>query len=211
MFGAICAGRGVQTELQQVDSNKYMLQIEDGAKVNHIVVFLLPGAALEPGIAASVYFQLPGQDFTLLGALSNNKPSAIFKINQGANVTLQNDSLDEMSDVDAGVPPITITVGISLEPIEVVEASLAELRNSRLLQQQQKQTVSSPVPTSTALVRPSENPTAALANKIVRHAYNFLSGFATTDGKVPMKAFDDWWLKFRSKLVNNPNFLENLE
>lgn len=33
-----------------------------------MTVFLLPNAVLDPTLAASVYFQLPGKEFQLLGA-----------------------------------------------------------------------------------------------------------------------------------------------
>lgn len=53
MFGAICAGRPVQTDIQQVDQNKYVFTISDAAKINHMVVFLLPGGKYEPKHAGS--------------------------------------------------------------------------------------------------------------------------------------------------------------
>ncbi|KAK9472361.1 uncharacterized protein V1510DRAFT_417300 [Dipodascopsis tothii] len=194
MFGAICAGRPVQTNVQQVDGDKYVLEIEDGARVNHIVVFLLPGAAMDPSVAATVYFQWPGRPFKLLGAISNNKPSAIFRVNQAP----AGGSADADEMIDDAAPPVTISLGISLEPAAAVEAQLAQLQAP-----------------STALVRaarpaPDPNSTAALAGKIMNHAFNFLSGFATPDGMISLKAFGDWWSKFQGKLAVDPQFLDRI-
>ncbi|KAK9368049.1 hypothetical protein V1509DRAFT_624108 [Lipomyces kononenkoae] len=206
MFGAICAGRPVQTNLQQVDESKFVFQIEDGARVNHIVVFLLPGTVLDPTVAASVYFQWPGKPFELLGAISNSKPSAIFRVNQGTTVTTSSSSMDDMVDDVPSAEAITISLGISIEPAAQVEAQLNELRaktnggNSTALAVRT-------APKATV----DPNSTAALAGKIMSHAFNFLSGFATPDGMVSLKSFNDWWQKFQGKLARDPQFLDRLE
>lgn len=76
----------VQTPTQ-IEPTKYVFSIENAAKIHHMVVFLLPNgilirfkdfkcmdanntilAMLDPTMAASVYFQLPGKEFQLLGA-----------------------------------------------------------------------------------------------------------------------------------------------
>lgn len=206
MFGIICAGRPVQI-VQQVAPDKYVFQIENGAKVNHMVVFVLPDMAIPPGMAASVYFQLPGKDFELLGGLSADKPSAIFKINGQSNVISTGGMADTdmMMDDNAGQnQDFTITVGVSIEPINVVAQAVEGAKQQQQQQQQQLQPAVKAAPTNA-------NDIAALANKIVQHAYNFLSGYAGADGKVPMRVFDDWWNKFKTKLQNNPRFLDSLD
>lgn len=205
MFGVICAGRAAQTDFQQVDNNKYGIQIQNGGTVNHIVVFLLPGAILDPAVAASVYFQLPGGDFQLLGALSVSKPSAIFKLNNTGS--LINDSLDpdEMMDEGAQQQQVPISIGISLEPVATVEEQLNALKASR---------DSNSALVTSASIKPTvtnSQQTAVLANKIIQNAYNYLSGFTVNNNMVSMNHFNDWWNKFKSKMANNPNFLENLD
>ncbi|CAN6628034.1 protein Opi10p [Trichomonascus vanleenenianus] len=194
MFGLICSGRPVQPS-QQVSPTQYVFQIENGARINHVVVFLLPDATLPTDMAASVYFQLPGKDFQLLGGLSQSKPSAIFKLNN-SQAPAEIDAEDQMMTDDATQSDYTINVGISIEPAAQVEANL----------EQKKALVLSTKPKPL-----NANDTAVLANKIVQHAYNFLSGFTGSDGKVSMKVFDDWWAKFKAKLANNPKFLDNLD
>ncbi|ODV89021.1 hypothetical protein CANCADRAFT_28759 [Tortispora caseinolytica NRRL Y-17796] len=188
MFGAICAGRPVQDNLTQIDENKFAFQIEDGANVNHVVVFLLPGSAFQEGLAASIYFQWPGKPFQLLGGLANSKPSAIFKVKQSANTT---------GSPSSG--PVTITLGISIEPIAQVEQQLLTLHQN---DPNDGQMVLFNRPVSPASI-------VTLANRIVQHLYNYLGGFATPDGMVPMKVFDDWWRKFQERLQVNPSFLDN--
>ncbi|KAK9383428.1 uncharacterized protein V2V93DRAFT_361839 [Kockiozyma suomiensis] len=205
MFGAICAGRPVQANLQQVDATKFVFQIEDGAQVNHIVVFLLPGTVLDPTVAATVYFQWPGKPFQLLGAISNSKPSAIFKVNQRSPAPQSTISMDEMvdDDISSAAEPISISLGISIEPADQVEAQINQLRSAN------SGGSTALVPAKKAPVNP--NSTAALANKIVSNAFNFLSGFATPDGMVPLKTFNDWWTKFQNKLAVDPQFLQRIE
>lgn len=207
MFGAVCSGRPVQLALQ-VEPTKYVLTIENAATINHVAVFLLPQTEFtDPNFTALVYFQLPNSaDFRLLGGLNPVKPSAIFKLNNttGLSTSYLADD-DAMNDADAAVSAnSTINIGISIEPTPQAE--------QLLLAEKQKN--------SSALVSRSNTPKVApkapldianLANRIVKHAYNYLSGFVDPAGKVPMKAFDAWWDKFKTRLQTNPNFLEELD
>lgn len=131
-------------------------------------------------------------------SLSNEKPSAIFKINANTANTDVIDLDNQMIDDDTPVEQFDITVGISIEPLDAVQNQQAIVKSETV-----------PPTEANAVVKPQD--IAVLANKIVQHAYNFLSGFTTPDGKVPMKAFDDWWAKFKHKLEMNPKFLDNLD
>lgn len=160
---------------------------------------------LNPNAAASVYFQLPGAEFQLLGALTQDKPSAIFKINHSKSnyIAPSSADLDAMDEDDVTSPfygGYKINVGISLEPLADVQNQLQQLR------EQHQQLV--PARTSASSLPPDS--IALLANKIVQNAYNFLAGFTGNDGKVPMRVFDDWWTKFKSRLSSDPRFLESL-
>lgn len=57
--------------------------------------------------------------------------------------------------------------------------------------------------------------TLVLAQRIIKNAFNFLSSFTgSTPGQmevVPLKAFEEWWKKFESKVRTNPGFLEKDE
>jgi hypothetical protein len=53
--------------------------------------------------------------------------------------------------------------------------------------------------------------TQVLAQRIIKNAFNFLAGFSGTAGQVevvPLKAFEDWWRKFESRVRTDPGFLE---
>ena len=98
----------------------------------------------------------------------------------------------------------TINIGISIEPTPQAEQLIqqSKISNSTSLVPANKTTGASSAATTTSL----PNNTATMANKIVGHAYNYLASFIDTSGKVPIKAFDNWWDKFKTKLQNNPNF-----
>lgn len=55
--------------------------------------------------------------------------------------------------------------------------------------------------------------TKKLAQRIIKDAFNFLASFVGTAGPggqevVPLKSFQDWWVKFERKVQNDPGFLE---
>lgn len=206
MFGAVCSGRPIQLA-NQVEPTKYVLTIPNASNVSHIAVFLLPNTQFtDPQYTALVYFQMPGsQEFDLLGGLSPLKQSAIFKLN---NTNKQTKSGEDMNIDDSVIDNDTavINVGISIEPTAQAE--------QLLLQEKQKQASQSSSLVLASSMKPiprNPNDIALLANKIVGHAYNFLGSFIDNSGKVSMKAFDSWWDKFRAKLANNPNFLDELQ
>ncbi|WPK26152.1 hypothetical protein PUMCH_003500 [Australozyma saopauloensis] len=207
MFGAVCSGRPIQLA-QQVEPTKFVIAIPNAAKVNHMAIFLLPQTDFtDPNFTALVYFQLPNlAEFKLLGGLSPLKPSAIFKLNTGAPpISNHMDEDDLMNDGEIG-EGLVLNVGISIEPTAQAQALLEQ---EKLKQRTIMPTPASASPAVPAPLAPLD--IAALANKIVMHAYNYLGSFVDAQGKVPMKQFDTWWLKFKAKLANNPNFLNELD
>ncbi|KAJ6191864.1 hypothetical protein J3E72DRAFT_413390 [Bipolaris maydis] len=91
----IISGRPVITEPSSIISpTQSAFQIPSQPSFSHIVVFLLPGVTLPDGTVAAVYAQLPGTtEFKLLGAIANEKPSAIFKVNTKAGSLGSDDSM----------------------------------------------------------------------------------------------------------------------
>lgn len=204
MFGAICSGRPMQLA-QQVEATKFVVAIPNASKVNHLAIFLLPQTEFtDPSYTALVYFQLPNlTEFKLLGGLNPLKPSAIFKLNTGESISNIEDD-DLMNDSDPSDSQV-LNIGISIETTPNAEVLLE--------QEKQKQKILMPANNSVPTVPAPQAPQdiASLANKIVAHAYNYLGGFVDSAGKVPIKQFDNWWLKFRTKLANNPSFLNELD
>lgn len=166
---------------------------------------MLPGNALPPDAAAAVYIQLPGQaEFKLLGAIGNEKQSAIFKVNlHGTADANRNGEPDMMMDSGNSANVVgqmsvgDVNLGISVEPAASIQAQLAALRTEPTM--------------SNALARRPPS-TKVLAQRIIKNAFNFLASFAGggVGGQevVPLKSFQDWWTKFERRINNDPEFLE---
>ena len=222
-FGLILPSRPVLTNPIAVTETQYAFTFPSLPAFSHLVVFLLPGITLPDGTLAGVYIQLPGPvpEFKLLGVLGTEKQSAIFRIGNtlaasyGSNTGLDPVE-DEMTDVDASSTTTNsamastlgeTTVGISIEEASTLVSQLESLEASKSV-------------SSTALVttrnqqQQSTTPsTKALAQRIIRNAFNFLASFAgtTTAGGqevVPLKSFQDWWTKFERRIEIDPGFLE---
>uniref|UniRef100_A0A3Q0S5L4 Protein Hikeshi n=1 Tax=Amphilophus citrinellus TaxID=61819 RepID=A0A3Q0S5L4_AMPCI len=85
MFGCLVAGRLVQTDAVQLAPDKFVFNLPDYENVNHVVVFMLGTVPFPVGMGGAVYFSFPdpasgGPVWQLLGFITNDKPSAIFKI-----------------------------------------------------------------------------------------------------------------------------------
>lgn len=198
MFGIVVSGRPVLTEFQVVSPTQTAFSVPVTPLFSHIVVFLLPGSSLPPDTAAAVYAQLPGSsEYRLLGAVANEKPSAIFKVNNKViAIDRAGTDTEAMIDSGTGLDPgsANVIVGISVEPAAQVAQQMATLKNQN------------PDVSTSSLV-----PTKVLAQRIIANAYNFLASFGggpSGSEVVPLKSFQDWWKKFESRIERDPGFLE---
>ncbi|GAA5817649.1 hypothetical protein MFLAVUS_011200 [Mucor flavus] len=198
MFGCIAAGRLVQTNLQQVDVNKYVFELADAQNINHIVVFLLGTIPFESGFAATVHLLWPNKEWQLLGGLSNEKPSAIFRLKT------------KESSIHNPMVSTSATLGISIEPLSVVQQELS--------------TINQPS-SSSALVKPGMNVTQVgeMAGRILENLYNYVTSFTVQNvpvngiplghlaenGYLPLKTFQTWYENLSRKLASNPHYLED--
>lgn len=201
MFGLIISGRPVDAAPQAVNETQCVFKISPIPTFSHIVVFLLPGVQLPPGTAATVFVQIPpSQEPKLLGGIGPGKESAIFKVSGLKSGPGSGSAGDAMAD-DLAAASGDIVVGISVEPVANVEQQLATLKSG-----------GQPIhETSNALVRLGDKANAGvttkvLAQRIIQNAFNFLSSFGSDT--VPLKAFENWWKKFESKIDLDPSFLE---
>lgn len=232
LFGILLPSRSVLIAPTAVISpTQVAFSVPAAPAFSHLAIFLLPGATLPLGTLAGIYIQLPqlagaSQQFALLGALANEKPSAIFRVsgagssNGDAQIPYgsaggahsANPPEDEMVDVqDApvtnGFPPQgDVIVGISIEPAAALNEQLAALRPPA-------QPPSSAVVLSTTRNPPSAIPTKILAQRIIKNAFNFLASFAGSvnaagEEVVPLRSFRDWWVKFERRVEHEPGFLE---
>ncbi|ORZ07817.1 hypothetical protein BCR42DRAFT_382988 [Absidia repens] len=218
MFGCIAAGKLVQTNIQQVDVNKYVFELENAQTINHLVVFLLGTIPFESGFAATVHLLWPNKDWQLLGGLSNEKPSAIFRIGGKGNNNSNTNNDTMMTDQ---AQPQTATVGISIEPMVTVEQQLSTLQ---------------PTTTATSLVKSaplgsqqsssvSMTQVGQMASRVIENLYNYVTSFAVQDlpmdgvtlgqiterGYLPLPAFQKWYDNLSRKLANDPNYLSSVK
>ncbi|KAI0444261.1 hypothetical protein F4803DRAFT_549269 [Xylaria telfairii] len=197
LFGLLPAGQPLITApSSQPNPTSFLYFIPSATPSNpkpfaHLAVFLLPGITLPENTAAAIYVAqnasafAPGgagsgaANFKFLGGVGPGKESAVFKLGGSA---------------EGGV-----VIGIDIEDAAGVAEQIQQLHAQ-----------------STALVpaaRAGEPQTQVLAQRIIQNAFNFLSGFSGQVGEsgievVPLKAFQEWWRKFETKIKNDPGFLE---
>lgn len=207
---------------EQVDQTKFVINIPNASNISYITIFILPNSPfVDNNFTALIYFQLPQEagagttstgapEFKLLGGINPSRPSAIYKISNIHPTTKRSD--DGMDLEMGGGDPIdlsdsvSINIGISIEPTPQAEQTI--LQSKQNSNPSNNALVATSRPQKSAANTPDT--TAKLANKIVGHAYNYLASFIDPQGKVPIKAFDNWWDKFKAKLQNNPNFLNEI-
>ncbi|VEU23517.1 DEKNAAC104480 [Brettanomyces naardenensis] len=228
---------------QQVDTLKYTIRYDDLSvkTVYHLSIFMLPNVAFDPYYTALIYYQfqvnsageggnpLFSTEFKLLGGLSTQKQSAIFKINPGSfgadngkvlqqTQTMSEGDIDmgsEMEDVNQQQRTASIILGISVEPnstaIPILEQQRNLATNSQSLVPSRANT---PAPGASDALAASKDLTQSqvleFSNKIIGNAYNFLSSFANSSGMVSMSKFNDWWNKFKSRMASDPAYLRKL-
>lgn len=102
-----------------------MLNIPEADNINHIVVFITDTISLPLGMVGAVYFSWPDTsappNWQYLGYISNNKPSAIFKISQLKKLDEMETSNGPISNAQYnvfGIQPISHSaqIGVSIEP-----------------------------------------------------------------------------------------------
>jgi hypothetical protein len=145
-----------------------------------------------------------GLNCNLIGRLSNEKPSAIFRLRGTYNPTT---STSTAHAAFSGPPlaqaatDVTAILGIAIEPLDQIGQALS--------------TQSSAV---TAAPAASMDP-GTLAEKIVKHMFNYVSGFGgdgganvSQDTMVPMGVIVKWYENFINKLRSRgAGFLQNEE
>ncbi|KAI1186508.1 hypothetical protein F5B17DRAFT_359781 [Nemania serpens] len=199
----------------------------------HLAVFLLPGVSLPPNTAAAIYFALnpsafapggPGSaaaNFKFLGGVGPGKESAVFKLgggggnnnsdsNSGGGFGMSNDGNND-SDMDAWTAADGVVIGIDIEDATSVAQRIQQLQLQS--QSQSQSTALVPATGGGGIGALDASAQVRLAQRIIQNAFNFLSSFSGQIGQtgvevVPLKAFQEWWRKFETKIRNDPGFLE---
>ncbi|XP_028811000.1 protein Hikeshi [Denticeps clupeoides] len=194
MFGCLVAGRLVQTDAQQVAGDKFVFSLPDYEHVNHVVVFMLGTVPFPAGMGGAVYFSFPdpgvGQVWQLLGFITNEKPSAIFKI---TGLKAGEGVAHPFGTMAAPPAPSMAQVGVSVESLD------------QLAQQ---------TPVSSAAVSTVDSFTQ-FTQKMLDSLYNFTSSFALSQAQmtpnpsemfVPVSSVIKWYDNFQRRMAQNPNF-----
>lgn len=191
----------VNTSVEQVDPNTFVLGLEQVDTINHVVVFLTGQVPFTPDFGGAIYFGWPspesgGISWQYLGYISNDKPSAIFKLakvkpsEMHANPFSQQlmDTLQSLSNAQ---------IGILVEPLfEICQKTAAQ------------DTEASKVDNFTEF-----------AQKMLENLFNYASSFAVSpmQGKmqpaanyVPLDTLQTWYTNFQRRLQANPHFWKTL-
>ncbi|CAG9822608.1 unnamed protein product [Phaedon cochleariae] len=190
MFGVIVSGRFVQTEFQQISETQLVTTINDADNINHVAVFLTGAIPFPEGTAGQVYFSWPDPvappNWQPLGFLSNQKPSAIYKISSLKRLEEMGDSSNLMFGQSHIVH--NAQIGISIEPLSNI------------------QDIPSPNNAESYV---------SFAQKMLKHFMNYALSFTLTQANmvpdpsatyVPLSTVQNWYTNFERRLQQNPNF-----
>ena len=215
MFGLILAGQLVRSDARPVSPTQAVFDIPDVSKSNHVVVFLTGQTPFPEGHGGAVYLgTLPenpadgggGIVWVLLGHLSNEKPSAIFKI---SGLKKPSEANHNLLFNGAGM---TTSSGMMQQPsvggaqIGIMVAPVAELAQQ------------TPSPAATA---PTADTFAQFTTKMCANFFNYASSFAATPSQmtapiganeqfVSMNVVQRWFDNFSRRMAMNPNYWKDL-
>ncbi|KIM41441.1 hypothetical protein M413DRAFT_411155 [Hebeloma cylindrosporum] len=195
------SGRLLQTNLTQVDESHAYFELANASTINHVCVFLVGNVPFPEGYGAAVHFFWPGKGFQLLGLLSNEKPSAIFRLRgtfQGSVGSLVQDKFSSFSTADVNMQQdVTAILGLSIEPLLQIQAQILSL----------------PKPLTAPGMDLARDPTL-LAERVVKHLFNYISSFigggpVSPDTTIPMSVIARWYDNFLGKVrAGGIGFLE---
>lgn len=198
MFGCLVAGRLVQTDAVQVSSDKFVFNLPDYETVNHVVVFMLGTVPFPAGMGGAVYFSFPdpasgGPVWQLLGFITNDKPSAIFRI---SGLKAGEGGAHPFGSMAAAAAASVAQVGVSVEPLQ------------QLVQQ---------IPVSGAAVSTVDS-FLQFTQKMLDSLFNFAASFAVSQRQmqpnpaetfIPSSCILKWYENFQRRMAQNPNFWKN--
>mmetsp|Transcript_21496 Transcript_21496/g.32876 ORF Transcript_21496/g.32876 Transcript_21496/m.32876 type:complete len:203 (+) Transcript_21496:417-1025(+) len=183
LFGFLVPGAAVRTDFTPADptglKHTVTLTHVNASAIPEVVFFLLPGANLPPQYGALVYWQAASASnnptgFELLGSVTGDRPSGVFRTGWGEDETIRSTP-----------GTVTITLGVSIEPIE----SIRNLSiGSRGVEDRMY-----------------------IARKIATDLFNYLQSFddVMQDSgimTVPTNVFERWIKRFEMKFRRDPNF-----
>ncbi|GAA5983510.1 hypothetical protein JCM10908_000313 [Rhodotorula pacifica] len=199
---------------------RFAAQITDPQELNHIGVFMTGQAPFPEGYGATLHLQAPGKGWELIGGLTNERPSAFFRLRGTfipSGTSFSSTSFGPAAATAAPTSSSTATLGILCEPLESVNAQLAALGTSATA-------IAANPATSTALV-PARGGAGGggpdpvkLAQLVGKNLFNAVAGFAQPlpGGQagqwLPFEAIERWYREFERKLkTTGVGFLLNTD
>lgn len=191
--------------MEQVDTNTFVLSLEQAHTINHVVVFLTGQIPFSPEFGGAIYFGWPspesgGISWQFLGFISNAKPSAIFKLAKvkPSEMLVNPFSQQLMETLVSSQSATNAQIGILVEPLSEIGQKTAS-----------QDTEASKVDNFTEF-----------AQKMLESLFNYASSFAVspsqgtvmqpTGSYVPIDALQSWYINFQRRLQTNPNFWKTL-
>nr|XP_047145515.1 protein OPI10 homolog [Hydra vulgaris] len=203
----------VQFVYQQISDAQIVFLLPNCESINHLVIFLTGSQPFPEGYAASIYLCWPNSEVAwhMLGFVSNDKPSAVFKIAKKNDkkckftqifkcdvpVPDPKNSGTQMNIFD-GAHPVncnaTAQVGIAIEPLNEVL---------------QKTPTNTDISTLSSFVE--------FTQKMMINAFNYCCSFAVQQSQIssnemfiPISSLQKWYELFQRKLEMDPNFWKSL-
>ncbi|SHO79296.1 Similar to S.cerevisiae protein OPI10 (Protein with a possible role in phospholipid biosynthesis) [Malassezia sympodialis ATCC 42132] len=187
MFSCVVAGRLPLPPPQQVDATHAVFLLEAAEQIQHIVVFMTGEQAFPEGYGATVHLMWPRGDgaapqWQLLGCLLNTKPSAIFRLRDARR--------------EAPAPgPQTATLGLSIEPLDVIEREMQAIGKSAQAEPPQALALAARTQPDTLVQQ-----AAQLAAPIAQQVFSYLSSFAPDSAPQAVPLLQRWLEQFQRKL-----------
>ena len=212
MFGLILAGQLVRSDARPVSETQAVFDIADISKSNHVVVFLTGQTPFPDGHGGAVYLGTPPENPTagdgivwvLLGHLSNEKPSAIFKIS-GLKKPAAPTGNFLFGGGGVGGMAMQNQPSAGGAQIGIMVAPIAELAQQ--------------TPASAAAANTADS-FAQFTSKMCSNLFNYASSFAATPSQitpvgpneqfVSMSVIQKWFDNFSRRMTMNPNYWKDL-
>lgn len=184
----------MQTDFQPIENTKFLINIPEADNINYVVTFLTGSVPLPIGMAGAVYWSWPDplspSKWQLLGYISNNKPSAIFRI-QHIKKLHELEAQETIMNFGEAAISHSAQIGISIEPEINLSQQAAMITNNEAVSHFE------------------------FGKKMLENFFNFASSFSITQAQmvpnpsetyVPLSTLSTWYQNFQRRLEQNPNF-----
>ncbi|KNZ63506.1 hypothetical protein VP01_1134g1 [Puccinia sorghi] len=192
-FACIIPSRPVQTQFTHLPPDRFVFQFSNPDAINHLVVFLTGVVPLPDDYGASIHFQFAGKpEWHLLGMISGEKPSAIFRLKDPMKVGSQKWSSDWTETSLASSPVDRATLGILVAPLHLIQADCHAL------------SIRPPASSTSARSAPRHH-LLTLAKAVAQNLFHYLASFSGSPSQpfFPLHLLEEWWALFQRKIDNS--------